>query len=158
MLVVQLCYMQVLNNSNFGGFYFIEWFYGGAALGLVLDAAGRCWSLVMKSKSIRTSRALQSDEGEDVTAPLLQMSDLNSRDDVNKSHRSDSQRAPKQLAVLWIVELVLTAVPLLVLVFPLTLIVTSGLGQTLTDGSDPAMGERAFMAPDSPSIESDEIL
>lgn len=112
----------------------------------------------MKSRSIQPSRPFQSDEGEDVMAPLLQMSDLNSREDVDNSHRSDSQHAPNQLAVLWIVELILSAIPSLVLVFPLTLVVTSGLGQTLADGGAPAMGERAFTAPDSLSIESDGFL
>jgi hypothetical protein len=158
MLVVQLSYMQVLNKSTFGGFYFIEWLYGGAALGLVLDTAGECWSAVMKSRSIRASRPFQSDEVEDVMAPLLQMSNLSSQDDVHNPRRSDGQRAPNQLAILWIVELVLAAVPPLVLVFPLMLVVTSGLGQTLADGSAPAMGERAFTAPYLPSTETGVFL
>jgi hypothetical protein len=153
-----LGYMQVLNKSTFGGFYFIEWLYGSAALGLILDATGECWNLVTMSKSIRVSRPFQSDKGEDVTAPLLQTSDLNSQDDVGNSHRSDSQRSPNQLAVLWVVERVLAAVPPLVLVFPLTLVVTSGLGQTLADGSAPAMGARTSMATDSPSTDSDGLL
>jgi hypothetical protein len=141
MLVVQLGYMQVLSKSKFGGFYFIEWLYGGAALGLVLDTAAEFWSSRIKSKTVHASRHFRSNEGEDVTAPLLQMSNMGSQDDVPNPHRSDSQRAPNKIAILWIVELLLTVVPPLVLVFPLTLVVTAGLGQTLADGSAPAMGE-----------------
>ena len=142
MLVIQFGYMLILRKSAFGGFYFLEWLYGGAAFGLILEQASEIWRL-SRPGGTQASRRFQPDEAADVTEPLLEMSDL--RSDGQDSNRLGVSRTPSQPDLVWTAQFIASVVPSVVLVFPLVLVIASGLGQTIADGSAPALG-KSFMS------------
>lgn len=136
MLAIQLGYIRILQKASFGGFYFLEWLYGAAAFGLVLETSSEMWRLRMS----RNAQVNELEATSDVTQPLLETSNPLSEDGQQRYGRLTGNR-PSHPDYLWIFQLAACAIPSITLVFPLVLVVASGLGQTIADGSAPVMGE-----------------
>ncbi|KIM32871.1 hypothetical protein M408DRAFT_20208 [Serendipita vermifera MAFF 305830] len=132
-LVIQFGYNWILEKSGFGGFYFLAWLYGGAALGLILELVSEVLRS-SKSKGTRTARHPDSEGVSELTEPLLETDGLENRQESRSGGVISSYSD-----VLWMFQLVLTAIPSILLVSPLVLVIASGLGQTIADGSAPAI-------------------
>ncbi|KAG8821246.1 hypothetical protein FRC19_008077, partial [Serendipita sp. 401] len=129
--VLVLGYIQMLKRLGFGGFYFLEILHVEAALAIILDLGDRSWSAYCSSTIIRS----QSEEPDESTQPLLEIH-------ANPIRGSESDREsvntpePRNL---WLLEFLISVIPLSVLVLQLALIVSAALGQTIADGSSPVI-------------------
>jgi hypothetical protein len=147
MSILLMGYIKIIHASGFGGFYFLEQCYGGAAFALVLDLGKRTWSQWRGEKKAEPPQRMPSQE-HDVTEPLLEMTNLQDTDHDEQYHRSSSHRKRHMntfSSQLWALELLFCIIPVWVLVLPLVLIVCAGLGQTLSDGSAAIVGKFSNM-------------
>lgn len=151
--ILKLAYYQLLRQTAFGGFYFIEYFYLCASLSLIVHILGRVWS-ERSGNSRATQPSRRYGEPDDVSEPLLSGIPLLSRDYgfiQERDSNSGANTRPRNTGVpfrkdkLWILELLIATILPLILVLQLALVVCAGLGQTLADGSSPSVGKCYLM-------------
>ncbi|PVG03143.1 hypothetical protein CPB86DRAFT_428878 [Serendipita vermifera] len=137
MSILLIGYIRIIQASGFGGFYFLEQWYGGAAFAVVLDLGKRVWDQWRNDgNKTGSTRPITSREG-DVTEPLLEMDTLQDSTQDERHHRNAIHQRHIHVSnpQLWALEFLFCIIPVWVLVLPLVLIVCAGLGQTLGDGS-----------------------